>query len=223
MTKASKTRLWVLITAGILLIVAGYFYLPSILGDTVLPLKYESNIVKHSKTYGVDPTWVAAIINQESRFNPNAVSGAGAQGIAQFMPPTFATTRKEIGRPGDVFNPDDAIESLCVHLRDLLSIYNGNMTYALAGYNAGTGNADRWIKAGLMDNIPSSETKKYVVNVANYQKMYAAMYPDQLGITGTVYDTKFEQSSKEIQPTQTTFWSMFFKQAFGVIKPESNK
>lgn len=223
MTKASKVRLWIIIAAGLLLIAAGYLYLPSILGDTVYPLKYEAYISKYSKQYGVDPALVAGIIMQESRFNPAAVSGAGAQGLAQFMPSTFATTRKEIGRPGDVFNPEDATESLCVHLRDLLAIYNGNITYALAGYNAGTGNADRWITAGLMDNIPSSETRKYVVNVQNYQKIYAAMYPDQLGITGTVYDTKFEASSKQEKATQTTFWSMFFKQAFGLVRPESSR
>ena len=74
-----------------------------------------------------------------------------------------------------------------------------------------------------MDNIPSSETRKYVVNVQNYQRIYASMYPDQLGITGTVYDTKYQAATKQEKTTQTTFWSMFFKQAFGVVKPESSK
>ena len=101
--------------------------------------------------------------------------------------------------------------------------YNGNVDAALAGYNAGTGNADRWIAAGLMDNVPFNETRNYIKNVKNYRVIYTSMYPDQLGITGTVYDTKFEAASKQEKSTQTTFWSMFFKQAFGVIKPESSK
>lgn len=224
MTKASKLRLWIIITAGLVLIVSAYFYLPSILGDSVYPLKYEDYIVKYSREYGVDPALVAAVIMQESRFNPNAVSYAGAQGLMQFMPGTAATMAKETGRTTyDIFDAETSVQFGAAHIRDLLVKYNGNVTYALAGYNAGTGNADRWISAGLMDSIPSNETRNYVKNVQNYQRIYASMYPDQLGITGTVYDTKFESATKQEQSTQTTFWTMFFKQVFGAAKPESSK
>jgi soluble lytic murein transglycosylase-like protein len=224
MTKASKVRLWIIITAGVVLIVAAYFYLPSILGDTVYPLKYENFIVKYSKDYGVDPALVAAVIMQESRFNPSAVSGAGAQGLMQFMPGTASTMAREVGRTTyDIFDAETSVQFGAAHIRDLLLKYNGNVDAALAGYNAGTGNADRWIAAGLMDNVPFAETRNYIKNVKNYRTIYTSMYPDQLGITGTVYDTKFEQASKQEKATQTTFWSMFFKQAFGVVKPESSK
>ena len=223
MTKASKYRLWIIITAGLLLIVAAYFYLPTILGDTVYPLKYENYISKYSKEYGVDPALVAAVIMQESRFNPSAVSGAGAQGLMQFMPGTASTMAREVGKTSyDIFDAETSVQFGAAHLRDLLLKYNGNIDAALAGYNAGTGNADRWLAAGIMDNVPFTETRKYIVNVKNYQQIYSVLYPDQLGITGTTYDVRF-QESKQAKGTQTTFWSMFFKQAFGVVKPESSK
>jgi len=224
MTKASKVRLWIILAAGVVLVISAYFYLPSILGDTVYPLKYESYIVKYSKEYGVDPALVAAVIMQESRFNPSAVSGAGAQGLMQFMPGTAATMAREVGRTSyDIFDAETSVQFGAAHIRDLLVKYNGNVDAALAGYNAGTGNADRWIAAGLMDNVPFNETRNYIKNVKNYRVIYTSMYPDQLGITGTVYDTKYQAATKQEKSTQTTFWSMFFKQAFGVIKPESSK
>jgi len=66
--------------------------------DEVIPLQYASFIVKYSNKYGVDPTLVAAVIMQESRFNPKAQSFAGAQGLMQFMPSTASTMAKETGR-----------------------------------------------------------------------------------------------------------------------------
>lgn len=223
MTKASKIRLWIIILAGVLAIGAAYLYLPSILGDTVYPLKYENFIVKYSTEYGVDPALVAAVIMQESRFNPKAVSGAGAQGLMQFMPGTAATMAREVGRTSyDIFDPETSVQFGAAHIRDLLIKYNGNIDAALAGYNAGTGNADRWLAAGIMDNVPFTETRNYIKNVKNYRQIYTTVYPDQLGITGTKYDVRFEES-KQAKGTQTTFWSMFFKQAFGIVKPESAK
>lgn len=224
MTKAIKFRIWIIIVAGILAIVAAYFCLPSILGDTVYPLKYENLIVKYSQQYGVDPALVAAVIMQESRFNPSAVSGAGAQGLMQFMPGTANTMAREVGKTSyDIFDAETSVQFGAAHIRDLLIKYNGNIDAALAGYNAGTGNADRWLAAGIMDNVPFTETRNYIKNVKNYQQIYASLYPVQLGLVTTPPNNFKFQESKQTKNTQTTFWSMFFKQAFGVVKPESSK
>lgn len=221
MTRFVKTKLWIVIVAIVLLVVAIFIYLPSILGDTIYPLKYENYIAKYSTEYGVDPALVAAVIMQESRFNPKAVSYAGAQGLMQFMPGTASTMAREVGKTNyDIFDAETSVQFGAAHIRDLLLKYNGNIDAALAGYNAGTGNADRWLTAGIMDNVPFTETRNYIKNVKNYQKIYTTLYPDQLGITGTKYDVRFGESKTE-KGTQTAFWSMFFKQAFGVVKPES--
>ena len=170
MTRAIKTKLWIVIVAIVLFVVAIFLFLPSILGDTIYPLKYENYIAKYSTEYGVDPALVAAVIMQESRFNPKAVSYAGAQGLMQFMPGTAATMAREVGKTSyDIFDAETSVQFGAAHIRDLLLKYNGNIDAALAGYNAGTGNADRWLAAGIMDNVPFSETRNYIKNVKNYQ------------------------------------------------------
>ena len=191
-----------------------YFYLPTVLGDTIYPLKYEQFIQKYSKEYGVDPALVAAVIMQESRFSADANSPAGAQGLMQFMPGTAATMAKETGRwPNyNIYDAETSVQFGAAHIRDLLIKYDGNVDAALAGYNAGTGNADRWIRLGLLGSIPFSETRGYVSNVKKYREIYATMYPVQLGITGSSSQIveKIEVKPKS-EKTYALFWSMFFK------------
>lgn len=83
--------------------------------------------------YGVDPGVFVRQINQESGFNPTAVSPAGAQGIAQFMPGTAAA----LGI--NPWNPVEALRGAASYMSRLLHQYNGNYTLALAAYNAGSG------------------------------------------------------------------------------------
>ncbi len=161
------------------LAVATYFYVPKFFADEVYPLKYENFIRKYSVKYNVDPTLVAAVILQESRFNPSSVSGTGAQGLMQFMPGTAATMAKETGRwPNyDIFDAETSVEFGAAHLRDLLIKYNGNIDLALYAYNTGTGNAAKYV------NSPASIADySYVKRIRNYQIAYKTMYATQLGV-----------------------------------------
>ena len=216
MRKKTRVNLFVIIGLAIILAISAYLFLPGVLGDTVVPLKYENWIKQYSRAYGVDPSLVAAVIMQESRFNPTAQSPKGASGLMQFMPGTGATMAKEVGKPNyDLFDPETSINFGAAHIRDLLVKYNGNIDAALAGYNAGTGNADKWIRLGILSNIPFKETRNYVVNVKNYQKIYATMYADQLGLKDDPkYSVKVEQKKTEVS---STFWTMFFKNLFGQV------
>jgi soluble lytic murein transglycosylase len=190
--------------------VGTYFAVPKYFADEVYPLKYEDSIRKYSEQFGVDPALVAAVILQESRFNPKAQSSKGAQGLMQFMPTTAATMAKELGvKKYDIYDPDTSVMFGAAHLRDLLLKYNGDVDAALAGYNAGTGNADKWVKKGILGNIPFNETRNYVKKINGYRSVYATMYGPQLGIkNGAKIELKSTQT--ETVKIQGFVWSQIF-------------
>lgn len=113
--------------------------------------------------FGVPASLVLAMIKQESNFNPNAVSGAGAQGLMQLMP----ATARELG----VKNPFDPVENITGgvrYIKQMLDMFDGHVDLALAAYNSG---ATTVKKAGR--KVPNiKETKNYVKNIMNNADKY---------------------------------------------------
>lgn len=211
----------------IVMVVSGYFYLPSILGDSVFPLEYEETIKKWCTEYNEDPFLVAAIIMQESGYNPRAQSYAGAMGIMQIMPATGRSIAKGVGIPNFttdmLFNPEIAIQMGTWHIHVLKEKYGGNVAAALAGYNAGTGNADKWIRMGILNDLPYGETRKYVVNVQEYMQVYHKLYQDRLQLTGEPVGEPVSIVKKEEEPSTSVVWGRMLKELVSVFYNVDNK
>src|SRR5262245_12584733 len=107
----------------------------------------ETALNQYANAYGIDPNIAYAQINQESRFNPNAVSPAGAQGVAQFMPDT--ARRFGLGNP---FDPIASFDAWGRYMRLMLDMLSGRYDLALAGYNSGENRAE--YKAAAREGRP---------------------------------------------------------------------
>lgn len=127
-------------------------------GSVSSPENLEEYFKEASETYGVDINLLKAIARQESNFNPSATSSAGAMGVMQLMP----STAKGLG----VTNAYDAQENIMGGAKLMaqnLKKYNGDVSLALAAYNAGGGNVDKY--GGIP---PFKETQNYVKKVLGY-------------------------------------------------------
>ena len=115
----------------------------------------EDLINSSAARYGLDPALLLAVARQESSLNPNAVSGEGAQGVMQLMPRTAAMLGVT-----DPFDPSQNIDAGAKYLSQLLKQFGGDVTLALAAYNAGPGNVTKY--GGVP---PFAETQNYITKI----------------------------------------------------------
>lgn len=130
--------------------------------SSVNPAEYEQLIKNCSNKYGVSPSLVKAVIHAESGYNPNAVSSKGAGGLMQLMPGTAKSLKV-----ADRFNPSDNVEGGVKYLRFLLDTFRGDVSLALAAYNAGLSKVSKY--GGIP---PYNETRTYVNRVLSYMQSY---------------------------------------------------
>ena len=129
--------------------------------------RYDAMIREIATRHGLEYALVKAVIKAESDFDPLAVSRAGAQGLMQLMPATAA----EHG-VCHVFHPRDNVEGGCRHLRGLLDRYAGNVTLAVAAYNAGVQ------RVAAAKGVPAiAETQEYLGRVLRYRLAYQRETP----------------------------------------------
>jgi soluble lytic murein transglycosylase-like protein len=122
-------------------------------------LSIDQAVDNASKKYGVDKNLILAVIHQESSFNPNATSQAGAMGLMQLMPGTAS----EMG-VNNAYDINQNVDGGTKYLKSLLNTF-GNYKMAVAAYNAGPGAVEK--SGGNMNELPS-ETRNYVTKVSGY-------------------------------------------------------
>jgi len=160
--------------------------------DLVLPLRHEDIIRQQASEKHLDPALVAAVIYTESRFR-DQTSNAGAKGLMQLTPDTAKFVEHLSGgstfQLSDLSTPQVNISYGTYYLRYLMNRYGGNEALALAAYNGGEGNVDRWVdaarqqgKALTIDAIPFGETRAYVRAVQSAKSQYRSNYRSELGL-----------------------------------------
>jgi soluble lytic murein transglycosylase len=159
--------------------------------DLTLPLSYSGVIRQQAAEKHLDPALIAGVIYAETKFDPRP-SSAGAEGLMQILPQTAEFLARRSGATtftvSDLATPAVNIAYGSYYLRYLLNVYGGQEVPALAAYNGGETNVDRWLAADrdegrslTVSQIPFPQTQAYVAKVLSAQKRYRQAYPSELG------------------------------------------
>ncbi len=152
--------------------------------EALYPRAYKSSVEAASKRYGVETNFIWAIMRQESAFKADAKSRAGAAGLMQMMPGTAKDESKRAGLSSyNLYNPNDNIMLGTSHL-SWLSKNLAKKEYVMAAYNAGSGNARKWLRDGgdkldlarWIERITFDETSGYVQRVSGNIEVYRMLY-----------------------------------------------
>jgi len=157
-----------------------------------LPLSNATVIRTQASAKHLDPALIAAVIYAETKFDPRP-SAAGAQGLMQILPETaYFIARRSGGtrfQASDLATPSVNVAYGSYYLRYLLDHYAGNQMLAIAAYNAGLTNVDRWVADARTNGLPLSdaaipfpETREYVQRVLSAELDYRAAYRRELGL-----------------------------------------
>lgn len=160
--------------------------LPRFLWEGLFPRPYWSDLTRYSTENGLDPLIVAALVRQESEFNPLAVSRAAAIGLMQLLPGTGKKTARDLKlrhfSPSELYDPTTNLQLGTAYFRQMLNRFDGHIEYALAAYNAGSDRVDNWRSADyagmdeFVESIPFTETRDYVQAIVRNAAVYKMLY-----------------------------------------------
>jgi soluble lytic murein transglycosylase len=190
-----RRRQSVLVICGVLLVALAVVLVMPLFRKAVnefnLPLADADIIRQQAAEKRLDPALIAAVIYAETKFEPRP-SAAGAQGLMQILPQTAKFLARRSGATtftiADLATPQVNIAYGSYYLRYLLDEYGHSTVLALAAYNGGESNVDKWVararakgKRLSAGEIPFPETRAYVLKVLRARHRYRSAYGDQLG------------------------------------------
>ena len=156
--------------------------------EALYPRGFSRHVEEYSKTHDVEPAIIYAIIREESRFQVGSVSSAAARGVMQLIAPTAKQVARSLGLDDmslhELYEPETNIALGVKYLSQLLDRFDGRMVFALASYNGGPSNVERWLKNcpdGVGDDefinaITFSETRRYAQKVLASYRIYKWLY-----------------------------------------------
>jgi len=182
--RQNAKKLLLLSVAIIILIVIVVICINKLMIKVLYKKEYSEYVSKYSEQYEVDENLIYALIKAESNFEADAVSNKNAMGLMQLMPATAEEIAEKIEveiTENNLLDPDVNINLGTKYISILLEKYEC-VEVALAAYNAGIGNVDKWIDNGTIkadgsniENIPFKETNTYVRKIMRDYKIYNEM------------------------------------------------
>lgn len=185
LTKLLKKIIIFAIIIGIVVLFLNYRNIKNFILKKIYIKEYTDYIEEYSRQYEVDSNLIYAIIKAESNFNEEAVSNKEAKGLMQLMYSTAIDVAKILKIDIDeekILEPKYNIMLGTKYISMLIAKYN-NIGLALAAYNAGSGNVDKWISENTInsngdniENIPFKETNNYVRKILRDYRIYEQLY-----------------------------------------------
>lgn len=154
------------------------------------PRPYWEYVTALAKEFDLDPYLILSIARQESTYRPSLTSHAGAKGLMQLMPSTakwLADVDENVSQTNAarLDMPKHSLRMGTAYFKRMLDRSDGNIIYALASYNAGPGNCDKWRKRNpqhtmdeFVEDIPFPETQNYVKRILAHYATYKSIYPE---------------------------------------------
>jgi soluble lytic murein transglycosylase len=159
---------------------------PQAFWELSYPRPYSATVEAASAEFSIDPLLIWAVMREESRYDPEALSYVGARGLMQVMPPTQAWIAEELEEeipPGDAFTPEANIRMGAWFLRFLLDYFDDDLELVVAAYNGGAGSVDDWLtdprvagRDDLLRWIGFGETREYLSRVLLSYEIYQELY-----------------------------------------------
>jgi soluble lytic murein transglycosylase len=150
------------------------------------PRPYSDTVQTAAAEFNLDPLLIWAVMREESRFDPEAVSWVGARGLMQIMPATQTGIAEQLGEnitPGDAFTPQSNIRMGASYLRSMLDYFSGDLELAIMAYNGGAASVESWQKDPMVSDrddllrwVGFGETREYLERVLLSYRIYRELY-----------------------------------------------